>query len=96
MPPAHYDIQSYDCQVINQAFPTPTSDGFKLPDQATIKDMSFLVIISGTVRFGESRDLPNRGFSETFVLVPNPTSDAPKGKRKKEWLIQTQNFRLVV
>ena len=96
MPPAHYEVQSFDCQIINQAFPTTTAAGTKPPNQKTVKDMSLLVIVSGYVRFGESRDLPQRGFSETFVLVPNPSAEGGKGKRKKEWLIQTQNFRLVV
>lgn len=96
MPPTHYEVQSFDCQVINPTYPTPTTSGVKLPNQTTVKDMSILVVVSGYVRFGESRDLPQRGFSETFMLVPNPTADAPKGKRRREWLIQTQNFRLVV
>jgi NTF2-related export protein 1/2 len=96
MPPTHYEVQSFDCQIINQTYPTPTATGLKLPNETTIKDMSILVIVSGFVRFGEARDLPQRGFSETFVLVPNPTADGPKGKRRREWLIQTQNFRLVV
>lgn len=90
MTPTHYEVQSFDCQIINQAYPTPTTTG------SNPKDMSILVIASGYVRFGESRDLPPRGFSETFVLVPNPSGDGAKGKRKKDWLIQTQNFRLVV
>ncbi|KAE8147687.1 hypothetical protein BDV25DRAFT_29031 [Aspergillus avenaceus] len=95
MPPAHYEVQSFDCQIINQAYPTPTPTGLKLPNDATLKDKSILVLVSGYVRFGESRDLPQRGFSETFVLVPNP-SDGPRGKRRREWLIETQTFRLVV
>lgn len=96
MPPTYYEVQSFDCQIINLAYPTPTTTGIKLPNEKTIKDMSILVIISGYVRFGEPRDLPQRGFSETFVLVPNPSGDGGKGKRRREWLIQTQNFRLVV
>lgn len=90
MPPTHYEVQSFDCQIINQAYSTPTTTA------THVKDMSILVIASGYVRFGESRDLPPRGFSETFVLVPNPLGDGGKGKHKKGWLIQTQNFRLVV
>ncbi|PWY86113.1 NTF2-like protein [Aspergillus heteromorphus CBS 117.55] len=96
MSPTHYEVQSFDCQIINQGYPTPTSTGTKLPTETTLKDMSILVLVSGYVRFGESRDLPQRGFSETILLVPNPTTDLPKGRRRKEWLIQTQNFRLVV
>ncbi|KAL2007009.1 hypothetical protein VTN00DRAFT_8447 [Thermoascus crustaceus] len=97
MPPAHYEVQSFDCQIINKNYPTPTATGVKRPSQTTVKDMSLLVMVSGYVRFGESRDLPQRGFSETFVLVPNPAADQhAKGKGRKEWLIQSQNFRLVV
>lgn len=94
MPAAHYEVQSFDCQIINRAYPSVTASGVKSSDQMTVKDMSVLVIVSGHVRYGESRDQPQRGFSETFVLVPNPSSD--REKRRKDWLIQSQNFRLVV
>lgn len=94
MPAAHYEVQSYDCQIINRAYPTVTATGVKPPTEMTVKDMSVLVIVSGHVRYGDSRDQPQRGFSETFVLVPNPSSD--RGKRRRDWLIQSQNFRLVV
>ncbi|KAL1965937.1 hypothetical protein VTN77DRAFT_5070 [Rasamsonia byssochlamydoides] len=100
LPPTRFEVQSFDCQVINRHYPTPTATGVKLPTQTTAKDMSILVTVSGYVQFGESRDTPQRGFSETFVLVPNPAAGSAgagaKGKGKKEWLIQSQNFRLVV
>ncbi|OJJ02358.1 hypothetical protein ASPVEDRAFT_53061 [Aspergillus versicolor CBS 583.65] len=92
MPPAHYEVQSFDCQIINKQYPTNATG--RQPDPR--KDISILVIVTGYVRYGESRDLPQRGFSETFVLAPNPSTDGPKGKRRRDWLIQTQNFRLVV
>jgi NTF2-related export protein 1/2 len=91
MPPSHYEVQSVDCQIINKQFPAPTPGR-----QPSTKDMSMLVIVSGYVRFGESRDLPQRGFSETFVLIPNTSNETVKGRRKRDWIIQTQNFRLVV
>lgn len=93
MPPTHYEVQSYDCQIINQAYPTPATAPAPSPKsgKAAVKNMSILVIVSGFVRFGPSKDLPQRGFSETFVLVPNTATTAGK-----EWLIQSQNFRLVV
>ncbi|KAL4966288.1 putative nuclear transport factor 2 domain protein [Aspergillus stella-maris] len=92
MPPAHYEVQSFDCQIINKQYPTGVTG--RQPDAK--KEISILVIVSGYVRYGESRDLPQRGFSETFVLIPNPSIDGPKGKRRRDFLIQTQNFRLVV
>ena len=96
MTPAHYEVQSFDCQIINPTYPTTTATGIKESSEMTLKDMSILVTVSGYVRFGESRDLPQRGFSETFVLVPNPNATQTKGRGKKEWLIQSQTFRLVV
>lgn len=95
--PAHYEAQSFDCQIINQSYPTPTPSGPKQPAQTTIKDMSILVVVSGNVRYGD-RDQPQRGFSETFVLVPNPSSGTgDRGKvRRFDHLIESQNFRLVV
>lgn len=84
----HFEIQSYDCQIVNRAFPTA-----KPASQMTAKDMSVLVLVSGNVRYGD-RDRPQRGFSETFILVPNVSAD--RTNARKEWLINSQNFRLVV
>ena len=94
MPPTHYEVQSFDCQIINPSYPTaaatPTAPGGR-SDKAMAKNMSVLIIVSGYVRFGATKDLPQRGFSETFVLIPNPTKSGGK-----EFLVQSQNFRLVV
>ncbi|KAJ5156733.1 hypothetical protein N7492_009536 [Penicillium capsulatum] len=90
----HFEVQSFDCQIINRAFPTVTPTGVpKAPTQMTAKDMSVLVLVSGNVRYG-GRDNPQRCFSETFILVPNASAD--RTNAQKEWLIQSQNFRLVV
>lgn len=93
MPPTRYEVQTFDCQIINKAYPTPTATGLKTPNQLTIRDMSILVVVSGYVQFGAEIDQPQRGFSETFVLVPSPGG---KNKNRSGWLIQSQNFRLVV
>ncbi|PGH15664.1 hypothetical protein AJ79_02258 [Helicocarpus griseus UAMH5409] len=102
MPAAHYEVQSYDCQIINLNYPGPAAAaeaaGKPLTGMAAARNMSLLVTVSGSVRFGEERepgDLSNRGFSETFVLVPSGETGL-KGRGKKHWLIQSQNFRLVV
>ncbi|ODH45912.1 hypothetical protein GX48_08013 [Paracoccidioides brasiliensis] len=107
MPTTHYEVQAYDCQIINMNYPGldatsgATGGSRPLSGRAVARNMSILVTVSGSVRFGEERDpggLSNRGFSETFVLVPNPQSDGHGGRAagKKHWLIQSQNFRLVV
>lgn len=103
MPATRYEVQTYDCQIINPDFPTPTTSTRPSRTNAPAKNMSLLLIVSGYVRYGEERDSPdspNRGFSETFVLIPNSQMDGnmagPRGKSRKQWLIQSQNFRLVV
>ena len=106
MPNARYDVQSYDCQIINSNYippgATPTAPNTaRQAAVAAAKKMTLLVLVSGSVRFGdatESRDpTAERGFSETFVLVPNQQYEpGSRGKTKKQFLIQSQNFRLVV
>ncbi|KAI9704164.1 MAG: hypothetical protein M1836_007025 [Candelina mexicana] len=95
MPAAHYDIQSYNCHMIN---PNYTAIGSEGTPSTTGKNMSILVIISGSVSYGKALEGEKRVFSESIVLVPNPTSTASKGKggSRKGWLIQSQNFRFVV
>lgn len=60
--------------------------------------MTILVTVSGYAKYGDLRDAPMRGFSENFVLIPNPEAVKNKGQGKsvKEWLIQSQIFRFVV
>ena len=94
MPAVHYEVQSYDCHVLN---PNYIVDGIQGVDAASGKNMTILVAVSGYVKFGGSRDATARGFSENFVLVPNhDAATKGRGRHVKEWLIQSQNFRLVV
>ena len=94
--PARYEVQSYDCQVLNpNSVVADTQDNHKAG--ASGKNMTLLVVISGYVKYGEPREADMRGFSETFVLVPNPAATSgARGKNIKDWLIQSQSFRLVV
>lgn len=55
---------------------------------------SLLVVVNGFVRLEEKKEGPQKGFSETFVLVPN--RDHSKKDGSKRWVIQNQNFRYVV
>lgn len=94
MPEARYEIQDYDCQVLN---PHYVAEGTQGSSPASGKNMTILVTVSGHVRFGEPRAATMRGFSENFVLTPNPAAAThTQGKHIKGWLIQSQNFRLVV
>lgn len=95
MPPSKYEVQSFDCHVINPNYVAPDAP----ENPKSIKShISILVLISGAVRYSENRGDPQRGFSETFVLVPNPQATNQKGggKAVKDFLIQSQNFRVVV
>ena len=95
MPSMKYEIQSYDCQVLN---PNYAAAGTAVTDGANGKNMTLLLVASGFVKVGPSKESETRGFSETFVLVPNAETSVTKAQRKpaKEWLIQSQNFRFVV
>lgn len=95
MPAAHYEVQSFDCQAINHNYIAANSE-------ATIstagKNMTILVIMSGYVKYGGSREAATRGFSESFILEPNHDAAKAKsqGKNFKNWVIQSQTFRMVV
>ena len=94
MPQARYDVQNYDCQVLN---PNYVAEGTQGSSPASGKNMTIMVTVSGTVKFGEPRAANIRAFSENFVLIPNPAAVTnPRAKHIKGWLIQSQNFRLVV
>ena len=94
-PPTRYEVQSYDCQVIN---PNYVAEGTSSRGGASGRNMTILVVVSGYVKIGEQHEAEMRQFSETFILVPNTAADSRKGRQKsaKDWLIQSQNFRLVV
>jgi NTF2-related export protein 1/2 len=96
MPKAHYEVQSYDVQVLNPNYNIGVADDALGPDKSGAK-MSLLILVSGNVRYGgEIKDAVMRGFTETVILVPNPESAKQKGRGAKGWLIQSQNFRLVL
>ena len=91
MPRTRYEVQNYDCHVIN---PNYIAEGIQLGDAATRKNMTLLVTVSGFVKYGTERSAPAQGFSENLVLVPN--SDAANTtKNARVWVIQSQTFRLV-
>ncbi len=93
---SHYEVGSYDCQVINTNYNIGAKEDQLGPDKDG-KKMSILVVISGSVRYWkDGADSETRGFTENVVLVPNWEAQGPKAaKGEKKWLIQSQNFRLV-
>ncbi|KAI9847425.1 MAG: hypothetical protein M1838_000920 [Thelocarpon superellum] len=107
MPSAHYEVQCYDCHVLNANYPRAVDAPAAATTAAAAagKNISILVSTNGYVRFGEARDGKMRGFSESVVLVPNEEAQLVQGARyqvrshagaRRDWVIQSQNFRLVV
>lgn len=95
MPYTHFEPQSTNVHVMNPSIGTAGS-GKKEAES----NVSLVVQISGYVRLQERKEGPMRGFSDSFVLVPNKEEMGGKGTGKqavgRKWLIQTQNFRFVV
>ena len=94
MPPTHFDIQSVDSHRFN---PTYLAEGAQASNPGFDINMSILVTVSGSVRLEAKQSAPLQGFSETLILVPNSpaTSQYNRGKPVKDYLVQSQTFRLV-
>ena len=95
MPWTHFEPQSVNVHVMN---PSITADAKTKKDAE--RNMSLVVQVSGYVRIAERKDGPMRGFSDSFVLVPNKEEVGGRGTGKQDhgrrFLIQSQNFRFVV
>jgi NTF2-related export protein 1/2 len=95
MPWTHWEPQSLDVHVLNRAL-TPVEGKSK---KELERNMSLTVQVSGYVRLYERKDGPMKGFSDSFVLVPNKEEVGAKGTGKsgqgRQWVIQTQNMRFV-
>ncbi|KAK0922425.1 hypothetical protein LTR57_007897 [Friedmanniomyces endolithicus] len=67
MPRTHLEAQSLNVHVLNPSI-KPTA-GMKKKEAA--RNMSLIVQVSGSMRIGQPKEGPLRGFSDSFVLVPN-------------------------
>lgn len=93
MLPTHHEIQSFDCQVVNDRHFLDGQAGETLPRS---KNISILVVVSGSIKIGEPKHSEVKGFSESFVLVPNLEAFRKKPSRQeKQFLITSQSFRYV-
>ncbi|KAF2474980.1 uncharacterized protein BDR25DRAFT_301519 [Lindgomyces ingoldianus] len=101
----HFQIEDLDANTLNPTF-LPANDiqgGSCNASNDLERRMSFIVVVTGSVRLEEQLKGPLREFAESFVLVPNPAKLALspgqtskhipfEGGWDKQWLIQTQNF----
>ena len=94
MSPISYEIHGYDCQTI---IPNVDIKGDIIPNASKGAAMTILIMVSGSVRVGPLKESESQGFSESFVLVPNPlySSLKKKGEPTMEWLIQSQTLRYI-
>ena len=96
MPYTHFDAQCVNVHVLNRC--VLPAEGKSKRDAE--RNMSFVVQVSGSVRLEERKEGPLRGFSDSFILVPNKEEVGGRGTGKqdvgKKWLIQSQTFRFVV
>lgn len=91
-PTSFFEIDVVDCHILNEQYPAQT--GTSSNETAL---MSLLVVVNGVFKQGQGREQVEQEFSETLILVPNP--DAPPrgqgGRHRKDYLIQSQTFRVV-
>lgn len=90
MPYTHFEPQSTNVHVMN-----PSIGAVGAGKREAEGNVSLVVQVSGYVRLQERKEGPMRGFSDSFVLVPNREAAGKQGGGRK-WVIQTQNFRFVV
>ena len=96
MPYTYYEAQSVNAHVLNPVLVPSESKSIKDAE----RNLSIAVQVSGYVRLIERKEGPMRGFSDSFVLVPNSEEAGGRGTGKQgsgqQWVIQSQNFRFVV
>lgn len=92
-----YEAQSFDCQVLNKNYNVGVDESNLGPNKDG-KKMSIMVMVCGSVKYyKDGVEGETRGFTETFMLVPNMEAQRPNAARGlRRWLIQSQEFRLVV
>ena len=93
MPPTHFEVHCIDSHYLNPEYLLGQNTGSSLGS-----GMSALVVVSGSVRLDDDRSTPLRGFSESFVLIPNDAigpGRRTRGRAAQEYAIQSQMFRLI-
>lgn len=85
IPKAFYEVQSFDCHVVNPNYNVGVDDAALGPNSDG-KKMSIVVMVSGSVKYfktseAEEARAESRGFTETIVLVPNQEAQGPKAAK---------------
>jgi len=89
-PRSHIDVETIDCHILNPHYP-PAYDAQKAKTL-----MSLFIVVGGLYK--TAGGMKEEEFHDTLVLIPNPDPAPPRNARNrdhKEYLIESQNFRLV-
>lgn len=96
VPRSQIEVDTIDCQILNPNH-SPAANASQHPKSAA-KSCSILVIVGGIFKASDDRNEEEEDFNDSLIIVPNPEPPPPRptrGPRYKDYLIQTQNFRLV-
>ena len=95
MPRLKYNVESFDCHVINKNYPLVTGNGNQ-PVPGNGKNLQLSITVSGTLEIGEPKSIEHRGFSDNFVIVPTALQKGKSKSSSYDYVIMMQNFRFVV
>ncbi|KAI1853794.1 hypothetical protein JX265_003872 [Neoarthrinium moseri] len=90
--PVHFEVLSYDAHPVNPHYIIGAPDAQAQSDKGD--KLSFVVQVTGTVKFGKGDEATHKSFNESFVMVPHweaQVKNAPRGL--KRWLVASQNSR---
>ena len=95
-PQSHIEVDSIDCQILNPNY-MPVSNNVS-NGRSLAPSCSILVNIGGIFRASNDRNEEEEDFNDSLIIVPNHDTEGPRTPRTlrhKDYLIQTQNFRLL-
>ena len=86
-------VDSLDCQILNANYTSPQATTNNT--RSTALSCSILVMVGGIFKTSTDPNEEEDDFTDTLIIVPNPEQPARRGGRHKDFLIQTQNLRLL-
>ena len=93
VPRSHIAVDSLDCQILNANYSSPQATSNNA--RSTAPTCSILVMVGGIFRTSTDPNEEEDDFTDTLILVPNPEQPTRQRGRHKDYLIQTQNLRLL-
>lgn len=90
-----FEVQAVDAQCLNLNY---VAEGTIGGNAAPGQNMTILVSVNGSVKFGDLKTASAKGFNDNLVLVPSQDGTGPQTRAKqiRNYVIQSQIFRIVV